>query len=391
MPERVLLLDADQRSALATVRSLGRHGVQVLTGDVSFATLAGSSKFSVSAVTYPDPGDAPAAFVDAIINIIKLNDITVIMPMTDVTTMLLIHHRAALAPAKLGCASVDSYETLTDKINLMQLASELGIAVPKARVANSAAEVLHIARELPFPLVLKPARSRYMSDGKVHSTRVRIANDLEELLAILSESPWLEHIPALVQQYVAGYGAGVFALSSDSGAVAWFAHRRLREKPPTGGVSVLCESVPVDAAMQRHAQYLLTAARWVGPAMIEFRVGNDGVPYLMEVNGRFWGSLQLSINSGIDFPWLWYELLLGKATDLNIGYRTGRRLRWLLGDLDNLIIQLKAQRSPRPKKAKAIADFLRSFVDLSCKQEVFCWTDPAPAAQELKSWLKTLG
>jgi hypothetical protein len=36
--------------------------------------------------------------------------------------------------------------------------------------------------------------------------------------------------------------------------------------------------------------------------MVEFK--DDGVnpPCLMEINGRFWGSLQLAIDAGVDFP-----------------------------------------------------------------------------------------
>ena len=44
---------------------------------------------------------------------------------------------------------------------------------------------------------------------------------------------------------------------------------------------------------------------------IEFRIDSrDGVPKIMEVNPRFWGSLQLSILSGVDFPYLLYKALL---------------------------------------------------------------------------------
>jgi predicted ATP-grasp superfamily ATP-dependent carboligase len=394
MPRPVLILDADQRSALATVRSLGSRGLRVITADVDARTLAGSSRFSSISLRYPDPAAAPAAFVDAIQNTIKMNDITVVMPMTDVTTMVLIQHRETLAPAKLGCASADSYEQLTNKMKLMQIASELGIPVPSTHVAHSAAEVIHFSQEQPFPQVLKPGRSRYISGGRIYATRVRIASSFEELKAILKESPWLDHdIPCLVQQYIPGHGAGVFALSNGSRVVAWFAHRRIREKPPTGGVSVLCESVPVDTMMRQYAQLLLASAKWIGPAMVEFRVGSDAVPYLMEVNGRFWGSLQLAINSGVDFPWLWYKLLTGNSVpvDDSMAYRTGRRLRWLLGDLDNLLVQLKTKGLPAAHKTRAITDFLRSFVDSSCKQEVFCWSDPGPAVRELSTWLRTLG
>ena len=90
--------------------------------------------------------------------------------------------------------------------------------------------------------------------------------------------------------------------------------------------------------MQSIASKLLAAAGWIGVAMIEFRVADDGTPYLMEVNGRFWGSLQLAIDCGLDFPWLLYQITNGLPVAEPQAYAVGRRLRWLMGDLDNLLV-----------------------------------------------------
>jgi predicted ATP-grasp superfamily ATP-dependent carboligase len=201
---------------------------------------------------------------------------------------------------------------------------------------------------------------------------------------------WLRDIPCLVQRFVPGQGAGIFALYGESGPLAWFAHKRIREKPPSGGVSVLSESADVDSRMKDMAARLLSASHWMGVAMIEYRVTPDGTPYLMEVNGRFWGSLQLAIDSGVDFPWLLHRLVSGAATEGPANYRRGRRLRWLLGDVDNLILQLRSGETGRGGKARAAARFLASFVDLSCRQEVFRWSDPVPGLREARHWIGAL-
>ena len=68
--------------------------------------------------------------------------------------------------------------------------------------------------------------------------------------------------------------------------------------------------------------------------MVEFIVADDGTPFLVEVNTRFWGSLQLSIDAGVDFPYLLYQIFTSDRADSIHHYREGLRLRWLLGDLD---------------------------------------------------------
>jgi len=155
-------------------------------------------------------------------------------------------------------------------------------------------------------------------------------------------------------------------------------------------VSVLCESVPVDPLMQSFAAKLLSAVTWTGAAMVEFRVAEDGTPYLIEVNGRFWGSLQLAIDCGVDFPWLLHQSMQGSVAAGPQAYAVGRRLRWLLGDVDSLLIALREGSSSRSTKARALLAFLQSFADPACRQEIFRIGDPHPGFREIAHWFKAL-
>jgi len=290
----------------------------------------------------------------------------------------------------LACPDAKSYEALTDKASLVKLAGELGVLVPETRIAHTRLEIESAVRDLGYPAVLKPARSRFLADGRVTSTSVRVVQSSDHLAEAIDGLEGLDRILCLVQRFIPGHGAGIFALHGKEGPVAWFAHRRLREKPPSGGVSVLSESAPLDGAMQAAATKLLAATDWVGVAMIEFRVAADGRPYLMEVNGRFWGSLQLAVDCGIDFPWLLYRLTQGVRPAEPPPHAIGRRLRWLLGDLDTLLLELRRRDSPLSHKASAVHAFAHSFLDSTCRQEVLRLSDPLPAAREAMQWLKAL-
>jgi predicted ATP-grasp superfamily ATP-dependent carboligase len=388
--QKILVLDANQRSALAVIRSLGRRGMPVIAGDHLAASIGGASRYAVQTVKYASPATDPRQFTAQIATLVRQLDIGIVMPATDLTTMLLVTQPQAIHPARLAAPSARSYEALTDKRALLELAARVDVAAPETKVTRDAAQIREAAREFGYPLVLKPARSRYQRGTEVLATTVRIVRNAAELENELRALSWLADMPCLTQRFIPGHGAGIFALCGPDGPLTWFAHKRLREKPPSGGVSVLCESVDVNATMQTMATRLLTACQWSGVAMIEFRVTPEGVPYLMEVNGRFWGSLQLAIDSGIDFPWLMYQLAQGAAVAAPLPYTRGRRLRWLLGDVDNLILQLRARATGGGTKARAVARFLRSFFDLSCRQEVFRWSDPKPGWRELRNWLGAL-
>lgn len=384
------MLDANQRSALAIIRSLGRRGLTVIAADHRAHPIGAASRYVTASIRYSNPATSPGEFARDILAAASRLNIEIIIPATDLTTMLLASQPDLCNSVHLAAPRADSYETLTDKARLVELAAKLAIPAPVTRTACTRAAVVEAAHDFGFPVVLKPARSKYLKGDQVLSTSVEIAHDPEGLSEALHNQKWMADIPCLVQKFVPGYGAGVFALYGPSGPVAWFAHKRLREKPPTGGVSVLSESVPVDPTMQSAAAKLLAAANWTGVAMVEFRVAGDGTPYLIEVNGRFWGSLQLAIDCGVDFPWLLYQLTQELPATNPQTYAVGRRLRWLLGDFDSLLTELKLTSSSFGHKARAVAAFVQSFVDGSCQQEILRLHDPRPAIVESRQWMREL-
>jgi predicted ATP-grasp superfamily ATP-dependent carboligase len=386
----VLVLDANQRSALAIIRSLGRQGLRVLAGDQSDGALGAASRYAATSVRYADPATQPLRFVAEVAALVRQHRIDMVVPATDLTTMLLVSDPERLLPAMLVAPPVAAYEALTNKQNLLELARQIGVPAPDTRVATSAVEIESAAGELGYPLILKPARSRYLHADRIVSTGVQVVPRPEALRDVVSRLSWLADIPCLAQRFIPGHGAGIFALCGSDGPQAWFAHRRIREKPPSGGVSVLCESAPTDSTLQRLATRLLAACGWVGVAMIEFRVTPEGSPYLMEVNGRFWGSLQLAIDSGVDFPWLACRGMSGARIGPPASYIQGRRLRWLLGDVDNLILQLRSADLGLGGKARATGRFLGTFFDVGCRQEVFRWSDPGPGVREVRRWVGEL-
>ena len=139
--------------------------------------------------------------------------------------------------------------------------------------------------------------------------------------------------PVLLQERIEGPGRGLFACFDRGQPVAFFAHRRLREKPPSGGVSVLCESTTLDPIAVDYGTRLLSRLGWHGVAMVEFKQDNrDGSLRLMEINARFWGSLQLAIDAGVNFPCILADIAAGKPPTGPMQYRVGVRTRWLAGD-----------------------------------------------------------
>ena len=388
----LFVTDGDQRPTLAVVRSLGRAGVRVTVGCEADVCLAGRSRYCGSIVHYPSPLKEPEAFKMFIRQEITGDTYRVLLPMTDVTMYLIGNMQTQVdSRVHLPIPGADKIAFIQDKQRVLTLARQLGIECPRDFAPSKAESVEDFAYRLPYPVVIKPRFSRFLNGGKWAQGPVCFAHDANDFIRKYNTSH--SHIPyPIVQEKVEGDGLGVFLLLWDGKPRAAFCHRRLREKPPWGGVSVLSESVPPDENLVQKSLKLLKTIGWQGVAMVEYKTDKmDGRPKLMEINGRFWGSLQLAIDSGVDFPKMLYKLAIGGHLDEPGNYAAGIKCRWLLGDLDHLLIRLthsdKANHLPSnsPSRLGACINFLR-FFEKGMRSEVWRRDDPSPGWFEYRSY-----
>lgn len=382
----VLVLDANQRSALSVTRSLGKRGIPVTTAEETPRALASCSRFAEGHIEYPSPRLHPDRFIDTLSRQVEKNHIDILLPMTELTTGLLLENQAAFAVSTLPFPEKRAVDALSDKCSLIRTAESLRIPVPRSLYVNDPTELAGKLDELPYPLVLKPAKSWLTLDGEWKRAAVRFAGDPAEARHLIQSDPALRNHPFMIQEHIKGHGQGIFALYDNGRPVAFFAHRRLREKPPSGGVSVLSESIELDEELLSHARSLLDDVCWHGIAMVEFKIAPDGTPFLMEINTRFWGSLQLAVNAGVDFPYLLYQLACGAHLDPVNGYKIGTRLRWLLGDLDSLYLTLRDPRFSTPAKLGTMLKFLTPS-PFRTRHEINRVTDLRPFWYELTQYL----
>ncbi|MGE3885920.1 MAG: ATP-grasp domain-containing protein [Vicinamibacterales bacterium] len=360
---RVLVTDGDSRSALAIVRALGRAGHWVAVGHSRTPALAQASRYCSHRLEYPDPASQDQAFVHALVSSVAELGIDALLPVADITTLLVTQHRDRFdARCQIPFAPAAAIARAADKVDVLKTALRLGVPVPRTVFVNARPDA-PATLDLSYPVVIKPHRSRTRTPQGWRGTTVSYARDPQDLGAQLAARHDAE-FPLALQERIVGPGLGLFLCVDRGVIVARFCHRRLREKPPTGGVSVLSESIPIHDGALAHAEALLRDLDWFGVAMVEFKVDErDGIPKLMEINGRFWGSLQLAIDAGVDFPNILLRTLAGDPPAAPPAYKVGVRNRWLVGDLESLMIRLFG-RSPLPGRAgatgrlTAVRDFL---------------------------------
>lgn len=387
----VLVTDGDQRSTLALVRALGRARVAVTVGHECSDSLAGQSRFCSDRLLYPSPWHDPAGFQQRMLEAAKTGRYRMLLPMTDVTTLLTAEVGEQLRRyLAVPIASAESIQRAQNKAEMVCTAQHMGIGCPQTWMPNDVAECEALAPNLPYPVVIKPRVSKMHANGRWVTGGVQYAANRTELVEKFRAAH--ARIPRpMLQEQLRGEGRGAFLLTWHGQHVAAFCHRRLREKPPWGGVSVLRESLPHDSRMVDWSYALLREIGWEGVAMVEFKVDQrDGLPKLMEVNGRFWGSLQLAMDAGVNFPILLYRLALGERVEQQPSYRVGVRSRWVMGDVDQLLTRLRRpELFPGHSRWQACWDMLTSN-GAETYNEILRMDDPAPGFFEIKEWIAAL-
>jgi predicted ATP-grasp superfamily ATP-dependent carboligase len=391
----VFVTDGEQRPALAITRSLGKRGISVVVGEEQKRPLAASSRYCARSIIYPSPYREPEAFERFITGVVTQEQFDVVMPVTDVTTYAVARNQDAIRPyAALAVPPFDAFERLTDKASLLQRARKCGIPTPRTHVVEGLSGLNAIQDSVTFPAVVKPTRSRIPTPNGWLGTQVHYVSSLAELRRLYRDATYLASYPSLIQERIVGDGVGVFVLCDRGRTLTAFQHTRLRERPPSGGVSVLSRSEAVDPVLRSQACRLLEPLGWHGVAMLEYkRDATTGTPVLMEVNGRFWGSLQLSIDAGVDFPYLNFQLALGRLLDLPASYRVGQRTRWWVGDLDHMLSRVfgfdPGSGAQPPTKFQAAKNFLRSTAP-GVRNEITRIDDLAPACREFLQYARDL-
>ncbi|MDE1925778.1 MAG: ATP-grasp domain-containing protein [Burkholderiales bacterium] len=384
-PAPVLVLDADQASTLTIVRSLARRGLAVEVASDAERPLAGRSRHVVACLRYPDPLRDEAGFIAWLRQQLDERRRELVIPVTERTLVPLMRARARFEGEPIAMASTEALEQVLDKDRTGALARSLGIPIPRSVVVASAAEAVAAAQDLGYPVVVKPARSVGGDAGGRVQLRVAYAFDDAGLAAEAASA--LRHGAVILQSYFRGEGVGI-ELIADQGELRYaFQHRRLHEVPLTGGGSTLRVSEAPVPALLEASRRLVQALRWHGVAMVEFKYQpQTGAYVLVEINGRFWGSLPLAVAAGADFPAMLHELWTQGRVGAWPPARSGVVARHLARDIDWLEHVLRKAAPPQlvtlPSKRDVLRDWLLMFSPRH-HFDVQTWRDPWPGLVDL--------
>lgn len=389
---RVLILDGDMVPCLTILRSLTSKGIICDIASAISKPISYFSRCYDQHYQYPDPLTAEEAFVEFIVDRLNATHYDLVIPITE-RSLIPLSQSFKLDPwrQRLAIADQSSLPLVLDKSRTLEIAQHLLIPTPFSHTITSLHELEALIPQLDFPVVLKPGQS--IPDAqKRRQLNVSYALDTEELISLAQRD--LPYCSLLIQQYVLGEGTGIELLANHGEIVFAFQHQRLHELPLTGGGSCYRKSVPINPVLLDASRKLISAINWHGVAMVEFKWQPDTNQYwLMEINGRFWGSLPLAYASGADFPKMLFDLLVFKKPPQSLEYKKQIHCRKLTADLywfEQIIRRSDTSGLVNyPSYKRVFKDFLFAFHPTRHFFDIQCWPDPLPGIMDILNFVKT--
>jgi predicted ATP-grasp superfamily ATP-dependent carboligase len=314
----------------------------------------------------PSPADDFAEFERSLGNEIRMGGYDVVLAGGD-AEVLALSALAERLPVAVPYPPLGATIHAFDKWTLTREAQSVGLGVPATLCAND------ISKDaLRFPAVVKSrlhwSPGRPAAPARLEAVAVANVAELDAAVAAIEAAGG----EAIVQERIAGRMTAYVALVDDEGdiVVEWQQHGR-GTWPVDAGVWTRAETVPLDPDLGTASRALLRRLQWLGLAQLQFLVGSDGRPRLIDFNGRFYASGALPLAAGINIADAWARIALHLPLTRIPPPPAGMHYQWLVGDL------LRAFHERRGGLARDLRDCAR--YRLRSVHSTWCWDDPMPA------------
>ena len=366
-----LVLDGHARQALEAIRTLGRSGLRVTTAECSdlchvrLGVPGFASRWSQHEDILPSYYTDPTAYAQVLLDLVRANPTRVLIPCMDGSIAAIRPRRSCFEhhDVAIALASEAALDIANDKQRTLAVAAELGVPSPRTVAINRMEDTPSALEEIGYPAVIKPTHSWVSkTDG---SSRVisKAVLDVSEALTYVKQLNEVGCSSIMVQELLSGSREAVSVFYAHGRVWASFAQVAHRTTPVLGGLNVVRETISMPVELESAALKLVRAFDLEGYSEVEFRRDAEGRPYLMEINARLSGSVELGVRSGVPFPALLWRWAAGEPLSPVLGYREGVKMRYLKGDTkwlwENIVTRGGRPDGVPPRKAVAV--FARDF------------------------------
>lgn len=337
---RVILTYGRSLMALTAAHSLGERGIEIIGCDDVDMTVLSFSNYTTNYFTHAPYQSHLDQYLDDMEENIKKYK-----PDDDRPYILMPMFRDAKIIAKfkerfepfitVATPDYDTIRQITPKSVFADTCERLGLTIPLTLQPQDESELESLLEEIEYPVLVKTI------DG-VGGRGITKAHNEQELRTQYKESVTSYGTSPLIQEVIDGKDYCLTAICDRGKIVSSMAYTNIYQFPRGTGAGIMRETISEQPFIEA-SEKLLGSLGWHGIAQIDFRwtgKESDDV-YLIESNPRFWAGLFHSVESGIDYPWLLFQLMAyGKITDMQnaiIGKKTKVPGLWALPALQDIV------------------------------------------------------
>jgi predicted ATP-grasp superfamily ATP-dependent carboligase len=313
---------------LGVIRALGVMGVPIIalyymTDDMGFVSKYVQERFQI-----PHPETDEDRFLGYLISIASRFPDSLLIPVSDESLKIVSRNKPLLQNYyKVACADWEIVQKLLEKNFTYELAKTIGVPIPRTSLPASMNDVIAFGEDFEYPCLVKPVEShRYY---KLFRRKIVKAENFAQLSAAYREAEQA-NLKVMLQELIPGndnLGVNYNSYFWNGQPVVEFTAQKVRSAPPELGSPSVAVSRKIPAVLELGRKFL-QAVNFYGYSCAEFKLDpRDRVYKLMEVNGRHNLSTLLSVNCGINFPWLHYCHLMDGVLPEKTQFREG--LYWV--------------------------------------------------------------
>lgn len=359
---------------LSFVRSLSRHGIPTIL-IIGQRQLGSFSRYGLR-IRMPPVEDEPQAWIEILeVAVSLLRAPPVLFALSDAHCAFVSRNAECLRRSfRFVLPDEETLKLILDKRQQYTAAEAAGIQVPPTFYPECVEDLVRIASEIDYPVILKPYTA-HVGRTKISNRKVLVLQSTDELISAYSNCT-ASGARFMVQKIVAGKDDAIFWYSGfwdkHGREQAWFTVQKLRQFPPGFGDGSFQRTLEVPVVLQQ-SRRLIEVFRYRGLVMVEFkRDARDGSYNLMEINPRTVSGNQLGISAGVDLPWIAYRNLAGldpaetpqRPFRLNVKYVNEE---W----------DVQAFAALRKSKELTFAGWIQSLRGTGA-WALFAWDDPLP-------------
>ncbi len=313
-------------NALGLVRALAARGVDTAVITTKRFDIAHRSRWATRGGSAPDVEERPEQLVETLERRAREWEGRAVLPTNDATLAALAGaHDRLSSRYRLVAPPAEVARVFLDKRLMLDLAAEVGLDLPSR---HGPAEPATAARDLPYPVVVKPNRTfPFASRFGVKLFTARGRDELVDRIGRLAD----QGIDAEVSELVPGGDERVYAhctyIDAHGEPRGGLTVHKIRQAPPSFGDARVAEVVPDPPGLREATVELLRRIGHRGIASAEFKHDpRDGRYRFIEVNGRSFVYNGLLLRAGLDMAGLaWSDHVEGR-TERPAAERLGRGL-----------------------------------------------------------------